>query len=101
MGEGAEVYELGDHVGLSVQFGTQADPFDPRRVEVQVRDPKGHTARLRFGTDAAVVRTAPGVYQLVLAASVPGRWHYRFVGMGTGMRAEHDGFFDVFDVATD
>jgi hypothetical protein len=100
-GGGTELYELGDQVGLAVQFGTQEDPVDPARVMISVRDPAGRTAQLRFGGDEAVVRVAPGSYQVVLAARLPGRWRYRFVGYGKGLRAEHEGYFDVFDLATD
>ncbi len=94
---GAEVYEVGDQVGLAVRFGTPDEPLDPDRVEVRVRDPQGRTVDLRYGRDLAVVRTMPGAYELVVVAEVPGRWRYRFVGMGS-VRAEHDGFFDVFDL---
>jgi len=102
VGAGAEVYELGDNVGLAVQFGTEEDPIDPARVIVRIRDPQGHSAQLTYGSDAAVVRVAPGSYQVVVVASVPGRWQYRFVGLGEPMRrAEHDGYFDVFDLGSD
>ena len=96
---GAEVYEVGDQVGLAVQFGTAEEPVDPSGVEVRVRDPEGRTADLRYGRDEGVTRIAPGAYQVVIVASVPGRWRYRFVGMGP-VRADHDGFFDVFDLGT-
>lgn len=95
---GAEVYEVGDQVGLAVQFGTPDKPLDPKTVMISVRDPEGRMARLTFGSDAAVVRTAPGNYQVVIGASIAGRWQYRFTGSGRGIRAEHDGFFDVFDL---
>lgn len=98
---GAEVYEVGDQVGLAVQFGSQEAPVDPPRVEIRVRDPEGRTAQLLYGSDTAVVRTGPGSYQVVITATVPGRWRYRFVGTGGRLRAEHDGFFDVFDLATE
>ena len=101
MGAGTELYELGDQVGLAVQFGTPQDPVDPARVMISLRDPEGRTAQLKFGSDQAVVRVAPGSYQLVVQASVPGRWQYRFVGYGKGIRAEHEGYFDVFDLAGD
>jgi hypothetical protein len=97
---GAEVYEVGDQVGLAVQFGTPEDPVDPTAVEIRVRDPEGRTVDLRYGRDISVARTAPGAYQVVIVASVPGRWRYRFVGMGP-VRADHDGYFDVFDLARD
>lgn len=98
---GTEVYEIGDQVGLAVQFGSEEDPVDPSRVVISVKDPDGRTAQLTFGSDAAVLRTSPGAYQVVVVATIPGRWQYRFVGYGRGMRAEHDGYFDVFDLGLD
>ena len=96
---GAEVYELGDQVGLSVQFGTPDNPLDPSRVEVRVRDPQGRSAQLTYGVDEAVLRVGPGAYQVVIEAGVPGRWQYRFVGVRP--HGEHNGFFDVFDLGSD
>jgi hypothetical protein len=100
MAAAAELYELGDQVGLSVQFGSPKKPIDPARVHVRVRDPEGRTAELTYGKDQSVVRTAPGEYQVVIVATLPGRWRYRFVGLGR-VRGEHDGFFDVFDLSAD
>ena len=101
VGDGPDLYEVGDQVGLAVQFGTPDAPVDPPRVLVRLRDPEGRTAELTYGNDAAVVRTAPGAYQVVVVATIPGRWRYRFVGTGRGTQAGHDGFFDVFDLAID
>jgi hypothetical protein len=99
---GPDIYAVGDTVGLGVRFGTEDDPIEPTRVEVKIRDPKGRTAQLRYGVDSSVLRVAPGSYQVVVVANVPGRWRYRFVGLGLPLRrAEHDGYFDVFDVGTD
>jgi hypothetical protein len=99
---GPEIYSVGDTVGLAVRFGTEDEPIEPNRVEVRVRDPKGRTAQLTYGKDPGVVRVARGEYQVVVVATVPGRWQYRFVGLGLPLRrAEHDGFFDVFDVGTE
>ena len=102
MGEvagGNEVYELGQPVGLAVQFGDAEHPLDPPRVEFRVQDPEGRSVILAYGTDEAVVRTAPGSYQVVIMATVAGRWHYRFTGMGGGGSGGLDGYFDVFDLA--
>ncbi len=100
-----DVYELGEQVALAARFGTDEEPFEPSRVLVRVRDPQGRTAELTYGTHDAVVRTGPGSYQVVVTVSVPGRWIYRFVGMGDRAggraRAEHEGFFDVFDLTGD
>lgn len=92
---------MGDQVGLAVQFGTPEDPVDPRSVLIRVRDPQGRMAELAYGRDQAVVRAAPGEYQIVIEATVPGRWQYRFVGSGGRLQAEHNGYFDVFDLAGD
>ena len=98
---GSDVYELGETVALAARFGTEEEPFEPSRVIVRVRDPEGRTAELSYGVDESVVRTAPGSYQVVVAATVPGRWRYRFVGLGKRARAEHEGVFDVFDLNAD
>jgi hypothetical protein len=98
---GTDVYEVGEQVGLAAHFGTEEAPFDPDRLVVRLRDPEGRTIQLTHGIDDSVMRVGPGAYQVVLTASVPGRWQYRFVGMSGRARAEYDGFFDVFDVALD
>jgi hypothetical protein len=98
---GPDVYEVGEQVGLAARFGTEDDPFDPDRLIVRVRDPDGRTADLTYGRDAAVVRTGPGAFQVIVTATIPGRWWYRFVAIGGRSRAEHDGFFDVFDLDLD
>jgi hypothetical protein len=96
---GADVYEVGEHVGLAVTFGTPDAPVDPAQVVVRLMDPAGGTAELAYGMDPAVTRTAPGQYQVVVAATLPGRWRYRFVGTGRD-RGAFDGYFDVFDLST-
>ena len=97
---GSDVYEVGEQIALAAQFGTEEEPFEPQRVIVRVRDPNGKMAELSHGVHDTVVKTGPGAYQIVVTASVPGRWRYRFVGFGRGARAEHEGFFDVFDLET-
>ncbi len=96
---GSDVYELGEQIALAAHFGTEEEPFEPSRVIVRVRDPQGRSAELTYGVDESVVRTGPGSYHVVVAATVPGRWRYRFVGLGNRTRAEHEGFFDVFDLS--
>lgn len=89
---------MGEHVGLAATFGTADAPIDPSRVIVRVMDPTGRRKELTFGVDDGVTRVAPGSYQVVVAATVPGRWRYRFVGSGSHHGA-FDGHFDVFDIA--
>ena len=98
---GSDVYEVGEQIALAARFGTEEEPFEPSRVIIRVRDPEGHRAELTYGEHESVVRTGPGLYEVVVAASVPGRWHYRFVGLGNRARAELEGFFDVFDLNSD
>lgn len=105
--ERAEVYERGDQVGLAVRFGSRDDekgsqesPVDPSRVTTSVRDADSRMAKLASGSDTAVIRTAPGNYQVVIAASIAGRWRYRFVGTGRGLQAGSDGYFEMFDLTT-
>lgn len=96
-GPTADVYELGENVGLAVTFGGPDAPLDPAVVTIRLMDPDGRRMELTYGVDEAVVRTGPGSYQVVVAATVAGRWRYRFVGSGD-RRGAFDGFFDVFDL---
>lgn len=98
MGGGADAYELGENVGLAVTFGPAEAPVDPSRVTVRLMDPAGKRKELIFGVDEPLVRTGPGSYQVVVLATEPGRWRYRFVGSGTHNGA-FDGYFDVFDMS--
>lgn len=100
MADRTEVYELGDQVGLAVQFGGD-NPVDPRQVVFRLRDPQGRGVELTHGRDDSVIRIAPGSYQVVIVADAPGRWNYRFVGIGGGGAGEYDGYFDVFDLGGD
>jgi hypothetical protein len=98
---GSDVYEVGEQIALAARFGTEEEPFEPSRIMVRVRSPEGRDAELTYGKHQELVRTGPGSYQVVVTATTPGRWRYRFVGFGRGARAEHEGFFDVFDVNAD
>lgn len=93
-----DAYEVGENVGLAVTFGPAEAPIDPAVVTVRLMDPTGRRRELTFGVDEALVRTAPGSYQLVVVATVAGRWRYRFVGSGQ-RRGAFDGYFDVFDLS--
>ena len=93
---GVEIYELGEQVGLAARFATETGPVDPPRVVFRVRDPEGAVTEIVYGRSPAVERVAPGVYQTVVAATLPGRWRYRFAAPGSPLA--HEGFFDVFDL---
>ena len=95
---GSDVYEVGEQIALGARFGTDEEPFEPSKVIIRVRDPHGRGAELTYGKDGGVEKVGPGSYQVVVTATVPGRWRYRFVGLGRMARAEHEGFFDVFDL---
>lgn len=101
MAGGVDVYEVGEQVGLAARFGTEDDPFDPPRVIFRLLNPQGRTVELAYGVDSAVVRTGPGSYQVIVSATTPGRWRYRFVAYGGMTQAQHEGFFDVFDVSSE
>lgn len=86
------VHEVGDQVRICAAFSRRGEAFDPRRVAVRIRSPRGAIAELVHGTDAQVVRTGPGTYEVVVAATVPGRWQWRFYGAG-GDSGAVDGAF--------
>jgi len=88
------VHVVGEQVRVCSRFARKGEAFDPKRVAVRIRSPLGAIAELSDGTDPQVVRTGPGAYEVVVAATVPGRWQWRFYG-GGGDYGAIDGAFHV------
>ena len=57
-------------------------PGDPGGVVVRYRNPAGIITSKTYGTDAEVLRTGTGVYQMDIVANVEGIWTYRFEATG-------------------
>lgn len=88
-------YDQGDLVRVRANKFTDADgvAIDPATVKVSVKTPAGTVTTLVYGTDAAVVRTATGQYELGVDANASGFWHYRWFSTGTGQAAGEKRFY--------
>ena len=88
-------YDLGDEVRCT---GTFTDPnnsnaaVDPTVVKVSVRNPASTVTTYTYLTDAAVIKSATGIYYIDVDASSAGRWYYRWFSTGTGKAAEEESF---------
>ena len=82
-------YDIGDLVRLDATFtGLDGVPSTPTTTVCTVRRPDGTE-------ETPVPQTAsPGALYALVAATMPGRWHYRWVGTGVVQAAE-EGVFVV------
>jgi len=89
-------YDKGALVRCTGTF-TDADSVetDPASVFLTVRDPyRNITVEYEYGVDAALIKSATGIYYADISATIVGKWFYRFYSTGTGQAAgEND--FDV------
>ena len=67
-------------------------PGDPGGVVVKYRTPAGTIASKTYGTDAEVVRTGTGLYQMDVTANLEGVWSYRFESTGNRAAATEGRF---------
>jgi hypothetical protein len=79
-------YQVGDLIQVQGTFA-DATPtnVDPDNVEVKYTNPEGTTTTKTYSTDVEVVRSALGVFHLLItidpALTTPhGTWYYRFHG---------------------
>lgn len=86
-------YALGTDVVCSVIFennlGAEADPTT---VTFRLRDPEGESTAFVYNDDAQVVRTAAGRFYVIVDASKPGTWIYRFESTGAVKAADEESF---------
>lgn len=87
-------YDVGDLVRVT---GTLSDAdgtaSDPNGLSVKYKDPSGNTTTLVYGTDAALKRSATGVYYTDIDVDESGYWYYRFASTGTGQSAAEGDFY--------
>lgn len=81
-------YDIGDLVRVTGTFTDAAGAaVDPTTVVLKVKDPLGAIATYIYGTDAALVKSATGVYYADLSVAMPGSYWARFAATGTGQCA--------------
>jgi hypothetical protein len=66
--------------------------IDPQTVKIYVKDPNAVVTIKTYGTDSEVIKESTGRYHMDVAASIVGRWTYRFESTGTGQAADERDF---------
>jgi len=91
----ANTYDYGDLVRVTGTFTNAAGTAtDPTAVLCKYRNPSGTITTLTYGTDAALVKSATGIYYTDINANESGVWRYRIYSTGTGQGAAET-FFEV------
>lgn len=86
-------YHVGDKVRCTGTFETAAGTdTDPSAVCFAVKTPSGTETTYTYGTDAALVKSAVGIYYVDVSITEAGTWHYRFYATGTGQAAGEESF---------
>lgn len=81
----ASLYEIGEGAFVRVAFTDPADgtPTDPTTVTFRVLAPsqaEGAPTVYVWGTDAEVVKTGTGTYEVLVTLDEEGWWQYRWEG---------------------
>ena len=86
-------YHVGDKVRCTGTFETAAGTdTDPSAVYCKVKTPGGTSTTYTYGVDAALVKSATGIYYVDVSITEAGTWHYRFYSTGTGQAAGEESF---------
>lgn len=93
----ANEYDKGDKVRVTGTFTDSAGTaVDPDVVRFVVRNPRGVETTYLYGTDAALVKSATGIYYVDVSADVEGKWYYRYYSTGSGQAAGEGSFTVAF-----
>lgn len=84
----ANSYHVGSQVKCQGTFtDSNGDNTDPTTVVFKYRTPGGTTTSYTYLTDAEVVKSATGVYYVLVSITSAGVWWYEFSSTGTGQAA--------------
>lgn len=84
----------GSVVRLTAHFETDVADVDPATVTLTTRRPDDTEATYVYGTDANVGKSSVGDYYADITATMPGRWHYRWLTTGSGTTVAMEGSFN-------
>ena len=89
----SNAYDIGDLVRCVGTFATAGANVNPAAVTCKIKSPTGTVTTLIYGTDAALVRDATGVYHVDVSVTEAGEYTYRFSSTGTGQAAAEQNFW--------
>lgn len=83
---------VGDQVAITgtVTVVASGAVVDPSTVKAWTKGPVGPVTTYTYGVDAAVQRTAAGMYVLIFDVDTAGMWYAGFYSTGTGKGASPD-----------
>jgi hypothetical protein len=82
-------YDVGDGVRFKCSFKDLDDAAaDPTTVTALIKDPSGNVETLVYGVDAAVIKSATGIYYVDRTIDEAGIWRHRWTGTGALTVAE-------------
>lgn len=86
-------FQVGDKPRITGEFRTSNDILvDPAQVYAKVKDPSGVITSYHYGVDAALIKSAVGIYYIDIDADESGTWYYRFYSTGTAQAADEESF---------
>jgi hypothetical protein len=85
-------YDIGDLVRCTGTFAASGANVNPDAIMFKVKAPSGAITTYTYGTDAALVRDATGVYHVDVSATEAGQYVYRFWSTGIGQAAAEGQF---------
>lgn len=89
----ADVFDKGDLVRCENRFkNTAGTLIDPSTVYFRLTPPSGVTVSYQYGVDAALVKSAVGIYHVDVNANASGTWRWRWESTGTGQAAAEGDF---------
>lgn len=84
---------VGNQYAVGVIFTDENDAAtDPTAVTFKFKTPAGTITTYTHGVDAELIKDSTGKYHVVLTASLPGIYYWRFAGTGTVVAALEDSF---------
>jgi hypothetical protein len=89
-------YHLGDRVRCTGTIEqTDGTNIDPTVAKAWHKTPAGTVTTLTYSVDAALIKSAVGIYYFDLDVDTAGQWFYGFYSTGTGKAASADTLISV------
>ncbi len=89
----ANTYDVGDLIRVTGTLDDAADVLlDPTGLTFSFMNPAKVITIYTYGVDAALVKSAVGIYYADISITAAGKWRYEFASTGTGQAADVGSF---------